>query len=225
MQHIKHAVISCAGLGSRLGVNTPKCLVELKGHRLIDYLLPQLDAVEDVRVVVGFKEQEVMDHIAAVREDAVFVRNANYAFTTNCHSVHLASHDLSEPFLIIDGDLVIEPESLKTFFETIREGESLIGITKAKTTEAVFVDLDEQEHIIGFRRNPPLEYEWCGVAYLDNIPINPTSKFIYHDLARYMPLKSQRIKCLEIDTPEDLDLARQEIASFHFPFLKKGLKK
>ena len=225
MQHIKHAVISCAGLGSRLGVNTPKCLVKVRGHRVIDYLLPQLEEIEDIRVVVGFQEQEVMDHIAKIRSDVVFVRNANYAFTTNCHSVHLASHDLTEPFVIIDGDLIIEPESLKTFFEEIRTGESLIGITKSKTTEAVFVNMDEENNIVGFRRNPPLEYEWCGVAYLHDIPINPTSKYIYHDLARHLPLKSQIINCFEIDTPEDLDLARHEIENYRFLFLNEGLKK
>ena len=36
MQYPKHAVILAAGLGSRLGLNIPKCLVEIDGKKIIE---------------------------------------------------------------------------------------------------------------------------------------------------------------------------------------------
>jgi len=49
--------------------------VQVDGHTLIDYQLDLLRDVPDVRIVVGFKEEEVIEHVRKKRPDAVFVRN------------------------------------------------------------------------------------------------------------------------------------------------------
>src|SRR5690554_2474011 len=86
---VKNVVICAAGLGSRLGLDTPKCLVKLGKHRLIYYLLETLKAVENISIVVGFKEEEVIEYVKSIREDVVFVRNPDYSTTTNSYSLHL----------------------------------------------------------------------------------------------------------------------------------------
>ena len=49
MEKINHAVICVAGLGSRLGMNMPKALVDItEGKKIIDF---QLDLVEDMEIV------------------------------------------------------------------------------------------------------------------------------------------------------------------------------
>lgn len=78
----KHAVISAAGLGSRLELNMPKCLVEIGGRKVIDYQLDLLREIEDLRIVVGFMEEAVISHVREIRNDVLFVRNPDYRTTS-----------------------------------------------------------------------------------------------------------------------------------------------
>ncbi|UNM06417.1 MAG: NTP transferase domain-containing protein [Holosporaceae bacterium] len=75
MQPIKHAVILAAGLGSRLGLDLPKCLVEVHGKKLIEYQLNLLSEIPNVYIVVGFKEKKSWRWQKKVRPDVIFVRN------------------------------------------------------------------------------------------------------------------------------------------------------
>ena len=204
MQVVKHVVISAAGMGSRLGLDMPKCLVEIDGRKLIDYQLDLLEDVKDVRIVVGFMEEMVIEHVRKIRNDVVFVRNPDYQKTTNSYSLYLATKDLKEPFLAIDGDLLIDPESFKNFLDKCKDNDSLVGITKSKTEEAVFVDLDKSKNVVGFKTSPRTKYEWSGMAYFHNIPTTPHVGYVFRILENYLPLKSVEILCHEIDTPRDL---------------------
>ena len=138
-QKINTAVICAAGLGSRLGLDTPKCLVEIGGHPLIYYLLNVLHDVPNIRMVVGFKEEAVMECVRNIRRDVVFVRNPTYRTTTNSYSLYLGSHDLNVPFLNIDGDMYISRENYLKFVDGIKTGEDLIGVSVSYTEDAVNV--------------------------------------------------------------------------------------
>lgn len=208
MQHIKHAVISAAGLGSRLGVDIPKCLIEVNGRKLIEYQLDVLKDIPDVRIVVGFKEKELIQYVSAIRKDIVFVRNPDYAATSNSYSLNLATRELKDPFLMIDGDLLISHESFQDFLEDCREGEDLIGVAEAKTEEAVFVKKDG-DMILEFSFEKKTDLEWCGIAYLANIKISAEGGYIFKEFESHLPLRSREVRCYEIDTPEDLALARK----------------
>lgn len=207
MQTAQYAVISAAGLGSRLELNMPKCLVEIGGRRIIDYQLDLLQNVPNVRVVVGFMEDKVMEHVRRHRDDVVFVRNPDYASTTNSHSLNLGSRDLKVPYLAIDGDLLLVPESFRQFLEACRSGRTIIGVTPSKTEEAVFVELDEQKQVVGFQRKPRTGFEWSGLAQIAGIQINPEIGYVYKNFEPFLPLESFNIECYEIDTPEDLSYA------------------
>lgn len=208
MQNAKHAIISAAGLGSRLGLNIPKCLIEINGKPLIEYQLELLKGIEDVRIVVGFMEHKVIDCVRKLREDVVFVRNPDYKTTSNAFSVHLGTKDLKEPFIIIDGDLLIEKSSFDAFLNRCDGSNSIIGITKSKTEDAVFVTIDEkQKKMTKFHRTPKGEYEWTGIAYLKGIPIQKSGKYVFSEIEPHLPLAYHDIVCYEIDTPDDLDLA------------------
>lgn len=212
MRPVKYAVISGAGMGSRLELNLPKCLVEIAGRRIIDYQLDLLRDVEHVRVVVGFMEEQVVDHVRQIRDDVVFVRNPAFATTSNSYSLHLATRGLSEPFLAIDGDLLIDPISFKAFLAACEGGRSVIGFTDSKTEEAVYVCLNEaQTQVVGFQREPRTPNEWCGIACLAGIQIDKEAGYVYKEIGKHLPLAAQKVDCFEIDTPEDL---RNAIANF-----------
>lgn len=208
MQNPKHAIISAAGLGSRLGLNIPKCLIEINGKPLIEYQLELLKDIEDIRIVVGFMEHKVIDLVQRIRKDVVFVRNPDYKTTSNAYSVHLGTRDLKNPFIIIDGDLLIEKASFDAFLKRCNGEESVIGITQSKTEDAVFVTADEKSgKMTKFHRSPKGDYEWTGIAYLKNIPVKADGKYVFTEIEPFLPLAYHNIVCYEIDTPEDLDLA------------------
>lgn len=209
---VKNVVICAAGLGSRLGLDMPKCLVKLGKHRLIYYLLDILKDVENVRIVVGFKEEDVIDYVRNIREDVVFVRNPDYNTTTNSYSLHLGSHDLKDPFITIDGDMIIDPKNFQHFVDAIDVKEDLIGLTKAKTEDAVFAKIDSNQYITEFSRRPISKYEWSGIAYFANFKVSKDGQYIYQEIEPHLPMKSVNMECWEIDTPGDLDLVVNEVS-------------
>jgi len=208
---IKNAIICAAGLGSRLGLDMPKCLVPIGNKPLIFHLLKALEDVPNVRIVVGFKEDEVIKYVKSIRPDVVFVRNPNYFTTTNSYSLYLGSHDLSEPFLNIDGDMYITKENLQLFDDKIIENKDLIGYTKSYTEDAVFVRLDEHSNVVEFNRDKISDYEWTGIAYFANVKIQRNGKYIYQELERALPIKACEVICYEIDTPQDLEFVMGQI--------------
>lgn len=215
MQPVKHAVISAAGLGSRLELNMPKCLVEVGPRRIVDYQLDLLKEIEDVRIVVGFMEDKVIDHVRNYRDDVIFVRNPDYRNTSNSYSLHLATRDLKEPFLAIDGDLLIEPASFRAFLSECNGNGSVVGITETKTEEAVFAELDATEQqVVGFSTEVRQPFEWCGVAYLKDVPVAKNTGFVFREIEKHLPLKSCRIACHEIDTPDDLNNALASLSLY-----------
>jgi len=197
---VKNAVICAAGLGSRLGYDIPKCLVDIGEHKLIYYLLHALKDVENVRIVVGFKESKVIEYVKNIRKDVIFVRNPDYKSTTNSYSLYQGSHDLKDSFLTIDGDMIVDVDSLNSFFESCTPGENLIGITKSKTEDAVFVDVDESMNVTRFSRGTKTEWEWSGIAYLQNGIIRSDGRYVFEDLIDHLPMKGKEINCFEIDT-------------------------
>lgn len=208
---IKNAVICAAGLGSRLGLDTPKCLVKLGNHPLIYYILKVLKDVPNVRIVVGFKEEEVMAYVRKIRKDVVFVRNPDYRTTSNAYSLYLGSHDLSEPFINIDGDNYLDEYNFRKFEESIVGGEELIGVTESFTEDAVYTKLDENGMIVEFSREKIDNYEWTGVAYFANVKISKQGKYVYQELEPRLPIRASIIECYEIDTPQDLDFVSNKV--------------
>ena len=78
MSSIKNAIISAAGMGTRLGLNIPKCLLKFNGISIIEHQLKLLKDIESVRVVVGFMEEDVIKTVKFFRNDVIFVRNPDY---------------------------------------------------------------------------------------------------------------------------------------------------
>jgi len=212
--------VSAAGLGSRLGLDIPKCLLEVRGRTLIDHQMELFRGIPDVRVVVGFKEAQVVRQVSARWPHVTFVRNPEYAHTSNTHSLALGCRFLSESYLAVDGDLLIDPVSFRAFLAQCRTSEtSILGISRRTTEDAVGVQIDFQGRVIAFLRAGDLgfaetAYEWCGIAYFNGVTITTASTFVFQELTKYLPLPSCEIECAEIDTPRDLERALVATAGY-----------
>ncbi|MDO4571255.1 MAG: NTP transferase domain-containing protein [Planctomycetia bacterium] len=214
---ISHVVISMAGKGTRLGQHCPKGLVDIDQHKLVWYLLQNTFDIPDVRIVVGYCAEKVIDYVRSIRNDVTFVHNDIYETTSCAFSINMGCRDIDEPYLIVDGDLLLNCQSFRQFVNQTQDGKTLIGITLAKTQDAVFVELDSQEkNILSFTRKPVSKWEWSGVAYINGFTIESSEQFICDTLAKHLPLRCQPIDCYEIDTPADYQLALEHLGELGY---------
>ena len=218
MPAVDLAVIAAAGLGSRLGADVPKCLVRIDGVSIIERQLALLRDVPELRVIVGYRETLVIDHVSAIRPDAIFVRNPQFARTNTIHSLRLATRHRSGWFLAIDGDLVIEPGSFAAFLETCVDHDAVLGIGPAGTDDGVFVDtvgdLDDSLLVTGFSRESRGALEWSGLAHLHSDHIAVGERFVFEALEPHLPLAAAVIDAAEVDTRRDLRRARDIVRSW-----------
>jgi choline kinase len=116
------AIILSAGQGRRLmplTANTPKCLLPLEGHRSV--LEMQLDAlaacgIRSVTVMVGFGAEKVESLLAggAFRHLDIRARfNPFFAVADNLITCWVATAEMTEDFILLNGDTVFETAVLR----------------------------------------------------------------------------------------------------------------
>jgi L-glutamine-phosphate cytidylyltransferase len=113
------AVLLAAGMGSRLGSLTcdaPKCLTEINGQPFIERLVHALrrNGIKRLIVVVGYLDECVRDYLDGMRDEMQieFVANPKFRTTNNIYSLWLVREIVQEPFMLVECDLVFEPELL-----------------------------------------------------------------------------------------------------------------
>jgi len=190
---IKHAVIAAAGKGSRLSMGMPKCLVEVEGKKIIDYQLNLLKNIEDVRVVVGYKCEEVIKYVSSIRKDVKFIINSDFLTTNTLQSFYMGCVDIKDFCIILDGDIIFNKESFYEFISDYKQGkaENLIGISEVNTEDAVFVDIKEvngQKCVSSFSRNCKTKYEWANIAILHTSLLAYKPTYVFEQLQKYLPI-------------------------------------
>lgn len=198
----KTAIISCAGMGKRLGIGTTKCLVEIGGRTLLERHLEQLNGVKDVRVVVGYQALKVIEAAIAVRRDILFVFNHEYAHNGTGASVRLAAAHAEEMILTLDGDLLINPEDYDRILNCSSE---FICVTDPGTDNPVLCTVDDGL-VCSFSREAG-DYEWTGVMQCCSESISKSDGHVYQLIEERLPLRSLHIRTSEIDTPNDYENA------------------
>jgi len=112
------AIILSAGQGRRLmplTQNTPKCCLMLDGKSLLEHQIDALAAngIAEVVVVTGFGHQMVEQVVSNIRDIPVrTLYNPFYALSDNLGTCWVARGEMQEPFLLINGDTLFEPNVL-----------------------------------------------------------------------------------------------------------------
>lgn len=208
MSAVESAVIAAAGLGSRLGLGKPKCLLEFGGKSILQHQLWLLRSVPDVRVVVGFEEALVMDAVRRLRPDAIIVRNAAYRTTTTLDSYSLGATGVRGNCLFLDGDITFGPASFARFLDTCRPDRALIGVTALKTQDAVHIGLlDGQATWFSRERSAP--HEWANLAWIPPSWLDkPAGESVFERLAGHLPQAACEVESYEVDTAADYAIAQ-----------------
>lgn len=116
---ISKAIILGAGQGRRLMPLTesvPKCCLQLDGKSMLEWQIEALAAngVAEVIVVTGFGHGAVDDVVSHIRNIPVrTLYNPFYSLSDNLGTCWVARREMSEPFLLINGDTLFEPALLQ----------------------------------------------------------------------------------------------------------------
>ena len=208
---IRYAVIAAAGMGSRLQCGLPKALVEVCGRSILSYQLELLRDIPHVRIVVGYHGEEVSAAARELRPDIEIIFNHDYASTNTLQSYYLGVKDLDEPFLLLDGDIIPQRESLCAFLDKA-QGDTTIGIAPVNTEDAVFVHLDQSHRISSFSRTVKSKFEWSNIVVVHSKLFSYENTYVYEQLEKILPLKACCIERLEIDTPNDIQYAESVLS-------------
>jgi len=207
MSSIKSVIISCAGIGSRLGLATTKALININGKSLISWQLEALKDVEDIRIVVGFQAQDVIDEVAKYRKDAIFVYNHNYFETKTGASYYLGAKDGNEFAMNLDGDLLVHPVDMQKLLNT--DGE-WIAYADKMSDDAIMVKTNSLGDVLAFSRENG-DYEWTGPCCIKKDKLRYSSGHVFNQLEPYLPIKGIKIRACDIDTYEDYQRALEFI--------------
>lgn len=207
MSSVKSIIISCAGLGSRLGLAKTKALININGKSLIRWQLELFNDIEDIRIVVGFQANDVIEEVRKYRDDVTFVYNHNYFETKTGASYYLGARDGNEYAIEIDGDLLIHPDDVKTLLNM--DGE-WIAYADKMSDDAVYVKTDSQGNVLAFSREQG-DYEWTGPCCIKKDKLRYSSGHVFNQLEPHLPMRGVKIRACDIDTYEDYQRALEFI--------------
>ena len=199
-------VISCAGMGTRLGLGCTKALVEIEGKTLIERQLEILKDYDDIRIVVGYQAEKVIEVVNAIRKDILFVFNHDYRNTGTGASFWLGAQHAREYVVALDGDLLVHPEDL---IRAVDYDGPCVGGTTPSTDNPWTMPtevIDGVECVTGLSKELG-DYEWTGLAKLRTADLRPGKRHVFHLIEPLLPIPMIFIRTKEIDTIDDYERA------------------
>ena len=197
-------VIPCAGMGSRLGFGTTKALVEVGGKPIILRHLEYLDGEEDVRIVVGYQAEKLIDAVNAYRKDIVYVYNHDYQTTGTGASVALAAENANGYLLTIDGDILIHPDDMRKLLACKEEFVGGCPVRSEDSWRVQTYPQDGKRMVSGFSKCRG-DYEWNGIAQIKSGKIKAGRWHTFQILEECLPMQFLDIRSKEVDTVNDLE--------------------
>lgn len=226
------ALILAAGEGSRLDdhLGRPKCLREVGDVPLLHHQLAALAAVDvlDVLVVVGYQQARIRDSVGSW---ARFVTNERFAETNSMYSFLLGQRMLDEDLLVMNSDIFCDPRLFQALLAA--EGDALLyDASSGDEDEQMKVHVREHVLVEMSKNLPPgrVSGENVGILRLSRETAESTAAAAAalvaagHERAWLaeainFAAADHPITCLdvegwpwiEIDFPEDLARAREEV--------------
>ena len=160
---MKHAIILCAGVGSRLSALTnltPKSLIKVNGREILDYAIAgYLKAglnQENILVVTGYKCEMIAEFLAQHYPQICTIKNRDFATTNNMYSLYLALRelplDLLDTLFINNGDCLYEESLMREFIHSPLQNAIAIK-RKAYNDESMKITLGAQNSLINIAKD------------------------------------------------------------------------
>jgi len=229
------AVIVAAGESRRLqplSKGFPKCFLKVGRHPLIIYSLEALKncGIDDIAFVVGYKKEYFTEKLG---NDYKYIFNPFYSTTNNMVSLWFAKDFISgSDFIYLHSDILYHPKILAMIISD--NSEITLAVKETNCDEEMMKVRVEGRDLIESSKSIPLNEafgEWVGIAkftstgwekYLIKIEeLLSEGAFNVYDTAamnrlvekekniRIVPFKG--LPFIEVDSPEDLKIARDEV--------------
>jgi len=222
-------IILAAGIGSRLGQNLPKALVELKdGFTILDLqlkLLKEKFNTEDIIVVVGYKKDLIIERYPDLR----YIYNPEFRSTNTSKSLlhGLKFIEENEDVLWLNGDVVFESGILDLVLDEI--DNNIICVNNEKVSdEEVKYTLDEDKYINAISKEVKNGLgEAVGINFIkkEHLPLFVSCledcqdddyfekgvEMVIEEGVKFIPVDIKDNFCIEVDFPEDLQVAKKFI--------------
>ena len=233
------AIILAAGRGMRLNSGKrsaiPKSMEVVNGISIMHYQIKNClkQGVQNFVIVVGYEKEVLIKHVLEIlqEEQVVFVENPIYERTNTLYSLYLSRDYMNEDFLYFNADVLFHPLLLEKLVKG--EDTNLLLIEKKKTSEEeVKVRIEDGLIKEIHKQIEPKKAmgEFIGIAKFVKRDLPPfiecltqgvqdkqeNNYFEYavnmmcHDV-KLIPVYTEGLPCIEIDFPQDLKKAREEL--------------
>jgi len=127
------AVILAAGEGLRLRpftANRPKVMIKIANKPIIEYVVQALVAnnIRDIEIIVGYRKEQIMTYFG---DGFKWGAKINYVSQEKqlgtAHALYQARTRLKGRFLVLPGDNIIEPETIKPVATEMDDWASIIA--------------------------------------------------------------------------------------------------
>jgi UDP-N-acetylglucosamine diphosphorylase/glucosamine-1-phosphate N-acetyltransferase len=121
---MKQAVILAAGEGQRLRpftVTRPKVMLSIAGKPILQYVIEALaqNGIREIIVVVGYRKEQIFDHFGNGEQfgvNIVYITQDRQLGTA--HALKQTGDIVQEQFLVLNGDNLIDAETITDFIST-----------------------------------------------------------------------------------------------------------
>jgi choline kinase len=228
--------------------NTPKCLLKIGKKLILERMLDNLIAngLNDFVFVTGYLENQIKKKIITnyPNINVEFIYNDVYNTTNNIYSLWMTKEAVKgEAVLLLDGDIIFDEKIVTLLLGSnyknclalrseggIADEEIKVTLAKDKSIKEISKTIDPKLAIgesIGIEKFSS-EYMDALFAKLDTMIIEEDKVNLFYEAAfeetinegeKIFTIDVGSLKCMELDTVEDAELAKKEVLFFDKEFL------
>jgi len=146
---VNNAIILAAGASNRfipLSLEKPKALYEVKGERLIERQIEQLNSagITDITVVIGYKKEMFL--YLKEKYGVRFVVNGTFNIKNNIESIYLARNELKNSYICVSDSYYVENP-----FNSFEYQSFCSGMSVGDQEREMYVDTDADKRIVSMQ--------------------------------------------------------------------------
>jgi dTDP-glucose pyrophosphorylase len=215
---ITKAVILAAGRGTRMRELTnevPKPMVEVLGKPILQHILEGLVSagIKEVLIVVGYRKEAIQDYFGDGQRFGLQVAYVEQVTQDGTGRVVSLAKPFSNdhPFLLIYGDILVQPEVYQKLRDLGQEGMLVAVKHLQDVSKGGAVYLDENFRLIDLREKQDatgIATHWYNAGlytfrpsifpYIDKLEKSPRGEYELTDAIRAMAQAGLSIRAIEI---------------------------
>jgi len=231
------ALILASGKGKRLYPVTkeiPKPLVEIRNRAILGIQIDNLIGcgITDVIITTGFFEAKIKEYVKERYSNlkVSYVNNPRYDTTNYIYSIWLTKEFIDDDLILLHGDLLFEKKLLEKLID--EKGNHVLVNKKIEVPEKDFKAVIVNDRVVkigiefigknAFACLPMYKFSksdflfWlneCG-EYIEKGEVNIYAENVFNEISNELllyPLYFDDELCMEIDTKEELEIARNKL--------------